>query len=163
MAAPTLGVGARFFEDFRIGELFVSQGYTFTEAGVIDFAWQFDPQPFHTDVNYAREHSIYGGLIASGYHTMAVSFRLVHSIGLFAGTNITGRGLDEVRFKRPVYAGDTLHVRATVRALAPSKSRPDRGYVGLDWDVRNQRDECVLTAKPEHVVMRRPPSGDVPT
>ena len=155
MASPTVGVAAHYFDDFSIGDSFSSAGFTFTEAAIIDFAWQFDPQPFHTDVDYAREHSIYGGLIASGYHTLSVCFRLVHSIGLFAGTNITGRNLDEVRFLKPVYAGDTLHVIATVRSLTPSGSRTDRGYVGMEWDVRNQKGECVLTAKPEHVVMRR--------
>ena len=155
MASLTVGVAAHYFDDFSIGDSFSSAGFTFTEAAIIDFAWQFDPQPFHTDVDYAREHSIYGGLIASGYHTLSVCFRLVHSIGLFAGTNITGRNLDEVRFLKPVYAGDTLHVIATVRSLTPSGSRTDRGYVGMEWDVRNQKGECVLTAKPEHVVMRR--------
>jgi len=154
MAEPVRGVAAHFFDDLSVGAQFTSPGFTFTEAAIIDFAWQFDPQPFHTDVEYAREHSIYGGLIASGYHTLSVCFRLVHAIGLFAGTNITGRNLDEVRFLKPVYAGDTLHVIATVRALTPS-SRADRGYVGMEWDVRNQKGECVLTAKPEHVVVRR--------
>ena len=155
MAAPVQSVAARYFDDLTVGEQFKSPGFTFTEAAIIDFAWQFDPQPFHTDVDYAREHSIYGGLIASGYHTLSVCFRLVHSTGLFAGTNITGRKLDGVRFLKPVYAGDTLRVVVTVRSLTPS-SRPDRGYVGLTWDVRNQTDACVLTAEPEHVVMRRP-------
>lgn len=155
MAPPVQSVAARYFDDLAVGERFASAGFTFTEAGIIDFAWQFDPQPFHTDADYAREHSIYGGLIASGYHTLSVCFRLVHGIGLFAGTNITGRKLDGVRFLKPVYAGDTLRVLVTVRTLTPS-SRPDRGYVGLSWDVRNQKDEGVLTAEPEHVVMRRP-------
>ncbi len=155
MAEPTQSVAAHFFDDLTVGAQFTSPGFTFTEAGIIDFAWQFDPQPFHTDVEHAREHSIYGGLIASGYHTLSVCFRLVHATGLFAGTNNTGRNLDEVRFLKPVYAGDTLHVIATVRSLTPSGSRTDRGYVGMAWDVRNQKGECVLTAKPEHVVMRQ--------
>ena len=159
MAAPVQGVGARFFEEFVPGETFRSQGFTFTEAAIIDFAWQFDPQPFHTDVDYAREHSIYGGLIASGYHTLSVTFRLAHSIGLFAGTNITGRRLDDVVFHRPVYAGDTLHVILEVLSAAPAERHADRGYVRVAWDVCNQRGDTVLTARPEHVVMRRRP-GD---
>lgn len=154
MASPSIGVAARYFDDFEVGETFVSSGFTFTEAGIIDFAFQFDPQPFHVDADYARDHSIYGGLIASGYHTLSVCFRLVHGIGLFNGTNITGRKLDGVRFLRPVYVGDTLHVRVRVEAVTPS-SRADRGYVQIAWDVRNQKDECVLEAKPEHVVRRR--------
>ena len=155
MADPAPGVAARHFDQFVPGETFRSQGFTFTEAAIIDFAWQFDPQPFHTDVDYAREHSIYGGLIASGYHTLSVTFRLAHAIGLFNGTNITGRRLDDVVFHRPVYAGDTLHVILEVLSVTPSERQADRGYVQVAWDVQNQKGETVLTAKPEHVVMRR--------
>ena len=156
MAGPAFGVGARFFDQFVPGEKFTSQGFTFTEAAIIGFAWQFDPQPFHTDVDYAREHSIYGGLIASGYHTLSVTFRLAHSIGLFNGTNITGRRLDNVVFHRPVYAGDTLHVVLEILSVRASERQPDRGYIQVAWDVRNQNGETVLTARPEHVVMRKP-------
>lgn len=106
-------------------------------------------------MDYAREHSIYGGLIASGYHTLSVSFRLAHSIGLFNGTNVTGRRLDDVVFHRPVYAGDTLHVVLEILSAMPSERQSNRGYVQVAWDVKNQKGETVLTAKPEHVVMRQ--------
>ena len=141
MAEPTQSVAAHFFDDLTVGAQFTSPGFTFTEAGIIDFAWQFDPQPFHTDVEHAREHSIYGGLIASGYHTLSVCFRLVHATGLFAGTNNTGRNLDEVRFLKPVYAGDDVIALTRVENLRRVRSL--RCY-----QFRRQGDD-VLLAKGE--------------
>ena len=140
MAPPVQSVAARYFDDLAVGERFASAGFTFTEAGIIDFAWQFDPQPFHTDADYAREHSIYGGLIASGYHTLSVCFRLVHGIGLFAGTNITGRKLDGVRFLKPVFIGDTVHLRVTVEEKKAMR-RLGGGLVNFKVEVVNQADD----------------------
>ena len=98
----------RYLDDLTPGDRFVSGGFTFTEAAIIDFAFQYDPQSFHLDANAAAD-SPYGGLIASGFHTIAVCFRLFIQNGIFAQSSIGSPGLDELRWLAPVRPGDTLH------------------------------------------------------
>ena len=152
-------VAARFFEDVSVGDRWVSPGYTFTEGDVVDFALRYDPQPFHIDRAHAETESIYGGLIASGFHTLAICFRLVHMTGVFAGSNIGGRGLDELRWPRAVRPGDTVRVAFEVLE-ARTSSRPDRGNVTVAWTATNQEGETVLTARLLHVLARRPQARD---
>ncbi|MDD5167282.1 MAG: MaoC family dehydratase [Syntrophales bacterium] len=132
-----------YFEDFHVGDRFTSPGVTMTESLIIDFALQFDPQAFHTDVESAKS-SLYGGLIASGIHTMAVTFRLFLSTGILSN-NLGSPGFDELRWLLPVRPGDTVHSTGEVLEIHPSRSHPDRGMVRFKIATVNQRDEIVQT------------------
>jgi acyl dehydratase len=147
---------ALYFEDFTPGREFRTDGITITEAQILDFALAFDPQPFHLDVEAAKE-TIFGGLIASGFHTIALTFRLFAQTRALAACSLGSPGADELRWLRPVRPGDTL--RATVQVLEqrPSSSKPDRGIVRLHWTTINQRGEPVLTMVSMQLVKRRPP------
>lgn len=150
--APTTRRGL-CFEDLTIGAEYQTAGQTLTEAGIVEFAAQWDPQPFHTDVEAAQQ-SIFGSLVASGLHTFMVSFRLYHRHGLLEGTALAGLGLDEMRFLKPVRPGDTLRAVITVVALKPHRNA-DRGVVMLDLATRNQAGETVFTVKLAVLVARR--------
>ncbi len=143
-----------YFEDFRPGDSFESPGITLTEAAIIDFAMRFDPQPFHMD-NEAAKESIYGRLIASGIHTIAVTFRSLLLKGVLTG-NLGSSGFDELRWLRPVYPGDTLRAAAEVIEVRPSSTRPDRGTVRFRCTALNQRNEPVQTMICNQLLKRRP-------
>ncbi len=147
-----------YFEDFTPGREFRTDGVTLTEAQIVDFALHFDPQPFHMNIEDAKA-SIFGGLIASGFQTIALTFRLFLQTRALAACSLGSPGIDEVRWLRPVRPGDTL--RATVQVLEqrPSTSKPDRGIVRLHWSTLNQRGEPVLTLTSMQLVRRRPPDG----
>ena len=100
----------RYFEDFKVGERFVSAGMTMTEAGIVEFARQWDPQPFHIDAEFSKQWQ-YGGLIASGLHTMCATLRLWLELGIFKACSLGSPGLGETQFPRPVRPGDTITVR----------------------------------------------------
>jgi acyl dehydratase len=145
----------RYFDDFAIGETLVSPGITLTESAMLDFALLYDPQPFHLDAEAAKK-SIYGGLIASGFQTLAMGFRAFLATGVFANCSLGSPGFDELRWLKPVRPGDTLHSTWTALEKRPSKSKPDRGIVVADFRVLNQQDEAVLTLKCMHLLARRP-------
>lgn len=147
----------RYFEDFSVGDTFVSASLTITESAMVDFAWQWDPQPFHIDAEFARSWN-YGGLIASGLHTMSASLRLWLQLGIFHACNLGSPGLDNVRFVRPVRPGDTLHVVTEIVDLRPSASKPDRGIGRIRQTTRNQRGEDVLTMDTTVLLKRRAPA-----
>lgn len=140
-----------WFEEFKVGQSFDTAGYTFTEGAIADFALLWDPQPFHMDKTYA-ENSIYGGIIASGFQTQLVAFRLAYQAGMF-GHNTGGRGIDNLRWHKAVKAGDTVHVITTVRAANPSRTT---GHLVVDYDIKNQHDETVMTATLNYVIAKRP-------
>ena len=145
----------RYFEDFRLGERFVSGSHTMTEAAIIDFARQWDPQPFHVDPEFARTWT-YGGLIASGIHTMAATLRLWLDLGVFQACSLGSPGLGEVKFSRPVRPGDTLRVVTDIVELRTSASRPDRGIARIRQVTINQRDEPVVEQETTVFLRRRP-------
>ena len=146
---------ARHFDDFAVGERFVSGEETLSEAEIVAFARRFDPQPIHVDPAGAADGP-YGGLIASGFQTMALGFRLFHDLGLLGEACIGGPGIDAVRFHKPARPGDRIHAVATVAETRSSRSKPDRGYLRMAYEVRNQRDEAVLSYEIVHILMRRP-------
>ena len=98
-----------YFEDFTVGRRFTTRGVTVTETQIIDFAFTYDPQPFHID-RVAAEQTPYGGLIASGFQVLAISFRLFHQTGAFAACSLGGYGIDDLRWMRPTRPGDTIRV-----------------------------------------------------
>ena len=148
------GDSGRWFDDFRVGQRFETDGYTFTESGIIDFALQYDPQYFHLDRERAVE-SIYGGLIASGFHTLAVVFRLIVQARVFGPGNMGGKGMDDLRWQRAVRPGDTIRVTCEVLELLPS-SRPDRGNMRMSFRAWNQYNETALTGVLMPVIQCRP-------
>jgi len=144
----------RFFDDFAIGERFSTRGITLTESAIIDFATRYDPQPFHIDVEAAKA-SNYGGLIASGFQTLALGFRMVLETGVFRASSMGSPGFDELRWLKPVRPGDTLRTVTIIKEIQPSKSKPDRGVVKHDVIVTNQRGETVLTGTFVIILKRR--------
>lgn len=145
----------RYYEDFKVGDRFTSGGLTMTEAGIIDFARQWDPQPFHIDVEFAKKWT-YGGLIASGLHTMSVTLRLWLDQGVFRRCSLGSPGIGEVQFVRPVRPGDTLRVVTDIVELRLSTSKPDRGIARVRQVAINQRGEAVLEQETTVFLKRRP-------
>lgn len=152
--------GARdlWLEDLSAGQRFMTRGCTLGEAQILDFAWQWDPQPFHID-REAAEAGPYGGLIGSGFQTLVVAFRLFYQERIINAASMGSPGMDELRWLRPVRPGDTLKVAAEVREVRPSRSRDDRGTAIIAYTVLNQKDEPVMTFQATHILRRRPRSG----
>ena len=144
-----------YFEDFAAGDEHTSPGATVTEAQIIEFALTFDPQPFHLDATAAAK-SQFGGLIASGFHTLALTFRLFYQTGLLVDGSIGSPGLDELRWLRPVRPGDTLHVVGKVLETRRSTSKPDRGIVKIAYTTVNQHGEAVMTLIGNQLMRIRP-------
>ncbi len=147
----------RYFEDFTEGERFVSASATLSEALITEFARDYDPQPFHVDPQAAQE-SHFGGLIASGFQTMALAFRLFYQEGLITACSMGSPGMDKIRWHRPVRPGDAIPSEVEVRELRPSETKPDRGYGTLAYRVLNQDDEIVMTFTCTLIMRRRPDS-----
>ncbi|MDE1546436.1 MaoC family dehydratase [Dechloromonas agitata] len=145
----------RYLDDLAPGQRFTSPGLTLSEAEIIDFAWRYDPQPFHLDATAALG-SPYGGLIASGFQSLAICFRLFIQSGVLAESSMGSPGIDELRWLAPVRPGDTLHSEIEVLEVRPSSSRPDRGIARLKYQAVNQRGETVLTFIVNHLLRRRP-------
>jgi acyl dehydratase len=132
------------FEDFEPGQVYELGTKTVTEDEIVAFAREFDPQPFHTDPEAAKE-SVFGGLIASGWHTGAMWMRLYVDSMLGAATAQGSPGIEELRWLAPVRPGDTLHGRLTVLETMPSERRPDRGTVRIRGEMVNQDGVTVLS------------------
>jgi len=143
-----------FLDDLRVGQQFVTGGVTLTEAEIIDFAWRYDPQSFHLDIS-AAEDSPFGGLIASGFQSLAVCFRLFIQSGVLADSSMGSGGMDEVRWLAPVRPGDTIHTIVEVLEIRPSSSKPDRGIARMKYQATNQRGEAVLSFVLKHILRRR--------
>lgn len=144
-----------YFENLSVGDTFETSGYTVTEDEIITFAEQFDPQPFHIDPT-AAEDSIFGGLIASGLHTLCLSVRLFVTDfvqGEESLANMGGLGIDSLQWHEPVYPGDTLRLKIRVADKRPSESRPDRGYVDFERTVHVD-DEKVLSFISHNIIRR---------
>ncbi|MEM6902355.1 MAG: MaoC family dehydratase [Pseudomonadota bacterium] len=150
------GITGRYFEEFQPGQRFKTAGATLTESMILDFAQQYDPQPFHIDVEAAKD-TPFGGLIASGFQTLSMSFRLVWDTGLFRGTGLGSGGGEGVRWLHPVRPGDTLYVVLEVASVRPSKSSSERGTVVLNYTTRNQTGTAVMTVSFNHLIKRKKP------
>src|SRR5262249_39099327 len=131
-----------FLDDITVGQVFVTGGRRVSADEIKLFAAAFDPQPFHLDETAARD-TIFRGLAASGWHTAALTMRLLVDSNLKPDGGIVGAGLEELRWPRPVRPGDELHVEAEVLEVRPSKSRPDQGLVKLRVRTLNQSGEPV--------------------
>lgn len=145
----------RWFEDFAEGEIWESRSVTVTESAIVDFALHYDPQIFHMDSEGAAR-SLFGGLIASGWHVAALSFGLIVRTGFFGDAAMGSPGLQELSWKRPVRPGDSIRTRATVESIRNSDSRDDRGYAIVRFEVLNQDDDVVMTYSAREILARRP-------
>ncbi|HEY8298185.1 MAG TPA: MaoC family dehydratase [Candidatus Baltobacteraceae bacterium] len=135
---------ARYFEDFAIGDSFDTASATIGADDLLAFARTFDPQPFHLDAA-AAANGPFGELVTSGWHTAAVTMRLLVESRVLDATGIVGLGIDELRWLAPVRPGDTLRARMEVASKTPSSSGKRRGVMRVRITVRNQRDEPVLS------------------
>lgn len=142
------------WEDFETGEVIDLGEYHVTREEILEFAERYDPQPFHTDEDAARD-SIYGGLIASGWHTCAMMMRLLCDAVLVEAESMGSPGVERVRWLQPVRPGDTLRGTMEVMETRPSRSKPDRGLVRSHWEIHNQDDELVMTMEGMGLYRRR--------
>ena len=145
----------RYLEDFAVGQTFGSGRLVVEEARIKTFAAEFDPQPFHLDAEAARQ-SLFGGLAASGWHTAALTMRLLVESDIKPVGGIIGAGFDELRWPRPVRPGDELRVESEVLEVRPSKSRPEQGMIKVRTTTLNQKGEAVQIFVGNLVVPRRP-------
>jgi len=148
----------RYLEDYVLGASYTYGTVTLDEASIMEFARAYDPQPFHTDPE-AAARSIYGGLIASGWHTTAVMMRVLVDHVISPASSLGSPGCDELRWLKPVRPGDALSVRITFTGTRRSKSRPDRGFAGADIEILNQDDEVVMTLKTTLYLLAREPAA----
>ena len=146
----------RYFEDFAVGQLFKPLGRLRVEKDeIIAFAKKFDPQFFHLDEEAARK-SIFGRLVASGWHTAAMTMSLVARSEYRSAGGTVGLGFEEMRWPVPVFPGDELRIETEVLQMRPSKSRPDRGLLKLRTRTLNQNGEAVQEMIANAMVPRRP-------
>jgi acyl dehydratase len=142
-----------YLDDLHVGQRFVSGTHTMDAAEIMRFAADYDPQPFHLD-DAAGRATLFGGLVASGWHTAGTTMRLIVSGGLPIAGGIFGSG-GELLWTNPVRPGDTLQVECEVLEITPSRSRPDRGMVVVRCLTTNQKGETVQSFTPKLVVPRR--------
>ena len=140
----------RYLEDLQVGEKIRTAAVTISEAEMLAFSRQFDPQVMHTDSTIA------GGIIASGWHTAALVMRLVADARPLGDLPILGLGVEGIEWPRPVRPGDTIQVETEILAIRPSKSQPTHGIVKMKSTARNQHGEVVYVVTPNCWVPRRP-------
>lgn len=145
-----------YFDDYVPGRTVDCGSFSVSEADIIAFAKDYDPQPFHTDPVVAAEGP-FGGLIASGWHTTSLMMRLLVEHFISAESSLGAAGVDEIRWPKPVRPGDVLNVRATVLEARRSKSKPDRGIVRSLAEVTNQHGETVMRVTAINFVLARNP------
>jgi acyl dehydratase len=144
----------RYLEEFAVGQTWGSGTVRIDDQQIKAFAAEFDPQPFHLDEN-AASHSLFGGLAASGWHTAAVTMRLLVESEVVPAGGILGVGVDELRWPRPVRPGNELHVESEVLDVRPSKSRPNQGLIRVRATTLNQNGDAVQVFVANLLVARR--------
>jgi len=153
MTRPGESDGRLYLDDLHVGQRFASATHAVDADQITAYARQFDPQPFHLDEEAAKT-TLFGGLAASGWHTMAMTMRLLVDAGLPLAGGIIGAGA-EIAWPQPTRPGDMLHVVSEIQEITPSRSRPDRGMVRVRSETRNQRDEVVQVLTSKLIVPRR--------
>lgn len=150
----------RHFEDLTVGEVIQLGERTLTKDDIISFAQEFDPLPFHLDEDVAKK-SLLGGLASSGWQTAGFSLRMLVDEFLSKVAGMGGLGFDNLKWKRPLMKNDTLTGTVTIAALRRSKSHPEMGIVVLDFDMRNQKKQQVMTLQLTNLVELRDPSAPI--
>ncbi len=144
----------RYLEDFAVGQTFGSGRLRVDKEQIKAFAAEFDPQPFHLDEDAARD-TIFRGLAASGWHTAALTMRLLVESEIEPAGGVVGAGFDEFRWPRPVRPGDELHIESEVLEVRPSRSRSNQGLIKVRTTTLNQNDEAVQVQIANLIVPRR--------
>lgn len=134
----------RYFEDIEVGETTEFGEYHVTKEEIIEFAQKYDPQPFHVDEAAAKD-SIFGELVASGWHTAAICMRIRHDRPGKDLASLAGVRVNELHWRKPVKPGDTLHLRTKILNKRPSDSDPERGYIDVQVEGINQDDDTVIS------------------
>ena len=145
----------QYFEDFPVGRTLEMGPLQVKADDIVRFARQFDPQPFHLDEEAGRK-SLFGGLSASGWHTAAIGMRLFYDGFLKDSASQGSPGIPKLRWTKPVRPGESLSLRASVSEAKPSASKPDRGFVTIDYSMQNQTGEVKLQMIATHILLRRP-------
>ncbi|MBP7064667.1 MaoC family dehydratase [Ferrovibrio sp.] len=145
----------KYFDDFKVGDTTEFPPRSVTEAEIIAFARDYDPQPFHIDPEAAAK-TPYGGIIASGWHTAGIMMRLMVDHAIRGSTSMGSPGVDELRWLKPVRPGDTLSLIGVVTAVKASTSKPDRGVVKTQYEMRNQHGDVVLRMRGNGMYRRHP-------
>jgi acyl dehydratase len=143
-----------FFEDFEVGTTEEFGEYLVTEEEILEFASKYDPQAFHLS-DEAAKATLFGGLCASGWHTCAIAMRMLVDNMPESNKSLGSPGIDELRWTRPVFPGDTLRVKTTVLSKTNSRSRPDLGSLQMQNEVFNQKNELVMSNKPIVIYRKR--------
>ncbi len=143
-----------YWEDFPVGSVREFGGKIMNTEEIIDFARQFDPQPFHLSEE-AGKNSLFGGLCASGWHTCALAMRMMCDEYLLEAASLGSPGLENIRWIKPVFPGDTLHVRSVVLEARPMDSKPHVGLLRTRWEMLNQRNEEVMQMEGYGMFLRR--------
>ena len=147
-----------YLEDLHAGDRFESAAFDVTESDIVEFANDFDPQPFHLDLDAAKR-SVFRGLVASGWHTAAISMKLFVTGGLNLAGGSVGLGVDELRWPRPVRPGDTLKLQTEIIEVRASRSKPDRGIIRIRNVTTNQNGEVVQSFLASVLVRSRTPAS----
>lgn len=148
----------RYFEDYLPGSVYEYGALTVTEPEIVEFAKRFDPQSMHIDSQQAARGR-YGGIIASGWHTVGLAMRLFVDHYLSKVASLASPGVDEIRWPNPVRPGDTIRIRVSILEARPSRSKPDRGVVRTLIEAVNQNDELVLSMIGMSILGRRQPGS----
>lgn len=143
-----------YWEDFPVGSVREFGGKVMNAEEIIDFARKFDPQPFHLSEE-AGKNSLFGGLCASGWHTCALAMRMMCDEYLLEAASLGSPGLENIRWIKPVFPGDTLHVRSVVLEARPMDSKPHVGLLRTRWEMLNQRNEEVMQMEGYGMFLRR--------
>jgi len=143
-----------YWEDFKVGEVHQIGEKRVDKDEIIAFARQFDPQPFHVDEAAARS-SIYGGLIASGWHTVSLVMRMMCDSYMLDSASLGSPGIDDLKWLKPVRPGDTIRAQRTTLEVRASTSRPEMGLVKTRWEVFNQDSDRVMTMEGYGMFRRR--------
>lgn len=151
-AAP---IDQRFFEDYETGKVYEFGSITASEVEILEFAKRYDPQYFHIDPVKAAA-SEFGGIIASGFHTVSLTMRLFVDHYLSHVASLASPGVEEIRWPKPLRPGDTIRIRVSILEARPSRSKPDRGIVRSRVEAINQHQEVVLSMTTVSILGRRP-------
>ena len=144
----------RYFEDYAVGSIYEFGTIAVTEEEVIDFAGRYDPQPFHIDPEAAKD-TPFGGLISSGWLTAGLMMRLLVDNYVSSVASLGSPGVKELKWLKPVRPGDELSIRVTIQEARRSRSKPDRGMVGISVEVLNQEREVVMTMQSVGMILCR--------
>ena len=144
-----------YFEDFYVGQTFQSESEVLSEDDIVTFGQRYAPMPYHIDPEAAQD-TMFGGLVAAGYQTAALTFGLFVRTGVLAACGTGSPGVDKLRWLRPVRPGDALHVVAEIIEVSPAQSEDGRDAVRITYTTYNQDDKPVMTLTSLHFVKRRP-------